>query len=156
MLAESLARAFKAQMADIHLRLSADERGLSDWLRSRKQDATAFLLAIDQFEELFTFTDPEERRRFDSLLAVALEDPDCPLFVISTVRADFLDRFGEDLPRLVNVQNRLGRAWRLAIGSDGLREVIEGPARLAGLDVGEVKEAMATEARDEPGALPLV
>ena len=119
-------------------------------------DDTAFLLAIDQFEELFTFADPEERRRFDGLLAAALEDADCPLFVISTVRADFLDRF-EDLPRLVAARNRLARPWTLApIGAEGLREVIEGPARLAGLDVSEIKEAMVAEARDEPGALPLV
>jgi hypothetical protein len=34
--------------------------------------------------------------------------------------------------------------------------VISGPARLAGLDVSEVKEAMIDQARDEPGALPLV
>ena len=83
--------------------------------------------------------------------------PDCPLFVISTVRSDFLDRFADDLPRLVAVRNRVARPWTLApIGEDGLREVIEGPARLAGLDVSEVKEAMVAEARDEPGALPLV
>ena len=82
--------------------------------------------------------------------------PDCPLFVISTVRADFLDRF-EDLPRLVAARNRLARPWTLApIGAEGVREVIEGPARLAGLDVSEIKEAMVAEARDEPGALPLV
>ena len=68
-----------------------------------------------------------------------------------------LDRFAEDLPHLVAVQNRLGRAWKLApISADGLREVIDGPARLAGLDVSEVREAMVAEARDEPGALPLV
>ena len=86
--------------------------------RAASRTTTAFLLAIDQFEELFTFADPDERRRFDRLLAAALEDPDCPLFVISTVRADFLDRFGEDLPRLVAVRNRLGRPWTLApIGS---------------------------------------
>ena len=79
-----------------------------------KQDDTAFLLAIDQFEELFTFADADERRRFDRLLAAALEDADCPLFVLSTVRADFLDRFAEDLPRLVAVRNRpAGRGrWR--------------------------------------------
>jgi formylglycine-generating enzyme required for sulfatase activity len=157
MLAESLARTFKAEMADIRARMETDDRGLSDWLRSRKEDDFAFLLAIDQFEELFTFADQEERRRFDRLLAGALEDTDCPLFLISAVRSDFLDRFAEDLPRLVAVRNRLGRPWTLApIGADGLREVIEGPARLAGLDVSEVKEVMVAEARDEPGALPLV
>jgi formylglycine-generating enzyme required for sulfatase activity len=156
-LAECLARAFTAEMADVRSRLEADDRSLTEWLRSRKRDETAFLLAIDQFEELFTFADADERRRFDRLLAAALEDPECPLFVISTVRADFLDRFAENLPRLVDVQNRLGKAWKLApIGPDSLREVIDGPARLAGLDVSEIKEVMVAEARDEPGALPLV
>lgn len=109
MLAESLARVFKTEMADICPRLSADEHGLTHWLRGRKQDNTAFLLAIDQFEELFTFADPEERLRFDGLLSAALDDPDCPLFLISTVRTDFLDRFAEDLPQLVAVRNRAGR-----------------------------------------------
>ena len=158
MLAESLARAFDAKMVDIRKRLEADdELALAGWLCSRKHDDTAFLLAIDQFEELFTFADADERRRFDRLLTAALKDPDCPLFVISTVRSEFLDRFAEDLPQLLAVHNRVGRPWTLApIGTDGLREVIDGPARLAGLDVSEVKDAMVAEARDEPGALPLV
>jgi tetratricopeptide (TPR) repeat protein len=157
MLAESLARAWKAEMADVCGRLQSDgDEALLYWLRDQKHDDTAFLLAIDQFEELFTFADPEERRRFDRLLAAALEDPECPLFVISTMRTDFLDRF-EDLPQLVRVQNRCGKAWKLApIGADGLREIIEGPARLAGLDVGEVEEVIFHQALDEPGALPLV
>ena len=156
MLAECLAKAFDAKMGEIVEELKRDDNALRFWLRGKKTNGTAFLLAIDQFEELFTFSDPEERGRFDRLLAGALDDPDCPLFVISTVRADFLDRF-EDLPRLVAVRNRVGRPWTLApIGTDGLREVIAGPARLAGLDVSEVQEAMVAEARDEPGALPLV
>jgi len=156
MLAELLARGFGVEMADVRKRLEADDRALADWLRGRKQGESAFLLAIDQFEDLFTFADPEERKRFDRLLAGALKDVDCPLFLISTVRADFLDRF-EDLPRLVAVRNRLGKAWTLPpIGDDGLREVIGGPARLADLHVSEVQEAMVAEARDEPGALPLV
>lgn len=157
MLAEYLARAFAEEMTEIRKRLEAeDDRALADWLRGRKEDETAFLLAVDQFEELFTFANPDERRRFERLLAEALADLDCPLFVISTVRADFLDRF-EDLPRLVDVQNRAGRKWTLPpVGVAGLREIIDGPARLAGLDVGEVREAMVAEARDEPGALPLV
>ena len=164
MLAEHLTRFSREvlekpeEMDDICHRLDGDERALGRWLRTRKgDDDTAFLLAIDQFEELFTFADADERRRFDRLLAAALQDADCPLFVISTVRADFLDRFGEDVPGLTNVLNRSGKRWTLApIGEAGLREVIDGPARLAGLDVDEVREAMLDQARDEPGALPLV
>ncbi len=156
MLAEKLALTFEEEMADVRQRLEASDRALTDWLRSRKRDDSAFLLAIDQFEELFTFSDPDERKHFDRLLAGALGDNDCPLFIISTVRADFLDRF-EDLRRLVGLRNRLGKPWTLPpITADALREVIGGPARLAGLDVSEVQEAMVQQAYDEPGALPLV
>ena len=110
MLAQQLAGAFRCEMADVHERLAANEDGLRLWLRSRIEAQTAFLLAIDQFEELFAFADPDERGRFDRLLAAALADPDCPLFVISTVRSDFLDHFDELLPRLVPIRNRLGQA----------------------------------------------
>jgi formylglycine-generating enzyme required for sulfatase activity len=158
MLAESLARAFKdAHMADLIDELALGDGRLRYWLRERKADDTAFLLAIDQFEELLTFAEAEERRRSDRLLAAAVADPDCPLFVLSTVRADFLDRFGEDMPELTRVLNHVGKRWTLApIGEAGLREVIDGPARLASLDVDEVREAIIDQARDEPGALPLV
>ena len=135
MLAEKLARFSREvsdkpeEMDDVCQRLAGNDKALGRWLRTRKpDDVTAFLLAIDQFEELFTFAEEGERQRFDRLLAAALNDPDCPLFVVSTVRADFLDRF-EDLPELRGVRNRLGRHWTLApIGADGLREVIQGPA----------------------------
>ena len=43
-------------------------------------------------------------KQFDALLAHALADPECPLFLINTVRADFLDRF-EYLPKLQTVYN---------------------------------------------------
>ncbi len=162
MLAETLARFSRdaltepVEKAAVRPLLEAGDHGLADWLRGRKRENTGFLLAVDQLEELFTFADPDERKRFDRLLATALEDADCPLFLISTVRADFLDRF-EDLPRLVSVRNRFGRAWTLPpIGADGLREVIDGPARLAGLNADEVRDAIIADARDEAGALPLV
>jgi formylglycine-generating enzyme required for sulfatase activity len=156
MLAESLACGFKEEMDDVRRRLTGDERALAFWLRSRKQANTAFLLAIDQFQELFTLAPREERQRFDSLLASALEDRDCPLFVISTMRADFLHRF-EKLPRLVAVRNWLARSWTLApIGDHGLRRIIEGPAQLAALNVSEIKDLMVDQAKGEPGALPLV
>jgi formylglycine-generating enzyme required for sulfatase activity len=164
MLAEHLARAFsrpdrQEEMADIRHRLeSDDERALADWLRGRQppDDDAAFLLALDQFEELFTFAEEGQRCRFDRLLAAALDDPDCPLFVISTVRADFLDRF-EVLPWLVAARNRIGKFWTLGpMGGQALREVIDGPARLANLDASEVRDWIVAEAEGEPGALPLV
>jgi hypothetical protein len=96
------------------------------------------------------------RKRFDALLANALQDAECPLFLISTVRADFLDRF-EQLPRLQAIYNSHCKRYFLpAISEHGLREIIEQPARLAGLDVSEVSTAIIEDARDEIGALPLV
>ena len=137
-------------------RLEEDERSLAFALRDARQDGGAFLLIVDQFEELFTFADDTPRRRFDALLARALQDPDCPLFLISTVRADFLDRF-EQLPALQQIYNhRCKRYFLPTISEQGLREIIEEPARLAHLDVGEVTTAILEDARGEIGALPLV
>ena len=136
--------------------LKQDERALARRLRDCREDDCAFLLIIDQFEELFTLAEPESRLAFDKLLAHALQDPDCPLLLITTVRADFLDRY-ELLPALQGPYNSLCKRYFLPlISGPGLREAIEGPARLAGLDVSEVTTAMLEQARDEPGALPLV
>ncbi len=137
-------------------RLSTRESGLASTLKGFKQAGIAFLLIVDQFEELFTFADEAERKQFDALLTIALQDPDCPLFLINTVRADFLDRF-EYLPRLQDIYNRHCKRYFLpAISTHGLREIIEQPARLAGLDVSEVTTAILNDASDEIGALPLV
>ncbi len=164
-LAQHLASTFtglsrKEEMADVRKRLEeGDERALAEWLKGRLglfPEETAFLLAIDQFEELFTFADPTERDRFDHLLACALKDNDCPLFVISTVRSDFNHYFAEDLPLLVKVRNHAGRWTMSAIGEQGLREVIDGPADLARLDVSEVREMLIRELKSEAGALPLI
>ena len=142
-------------MTNIRRTLEDDERGLAEWLRSRKENNTAFLLAIDQFEELFTYADVSERQSFDRLVATALQDPECPLYLLSTVRADFQDRFDRDLPELQVVRNELGKSWSLPlIGKQGLGEIISGPAHLAGLDVSEVQTVMLGEAKSEPGALP--
>ena len=137
-------------------RLGADERALAFELRNHKRDNTAFLLVIDQFEELFTFAEDAPRKQVDALLAHALQDAECPLFVISTVRSDFLDRL-EQLPCLQALFNNHCRRYLLpTISEHRLREVIEQPAALAGLDVSEVTTAIIDDARNEPGALPLV
>lgn len=136
--------------------LERDERALGCMLNDHKDADTAYLLVVDQFEELFTFSDREEQRRFDAQLAYALQDQDCPLFLVSTVRIDFLAGF-EQLPRLSERYNRQCKRYLLkTISRDGLREVIEQPARLAGLDVREITAALLHDAEGEVGALPLV
>lgn len=138
-------------------RLEADEQALASALNDYREPGTAFLLVIDQFEELFTFADEAARRQFDALLACALGDADCPLFVISTVRADFLDRY-DQLPRLAERYNEACQRYFLpSISERGLRDIITGPAQLAELDVSEVLTALLDDASDDmAGALPLV
>lgn len=156
-LQHALLPASERDMAGLLKLLRSDDDGLRLWLRDRKQDDTAFLLVVDQFEELFTFAEDAERLCFDRQLAAALQDKDCPLFLISTVRIDFLEHF-ERLPLLSELENSdvCKRYTLKTITQAGLRGVIEQPARLAGLDVSEVTTAMLNEAREEPGALPLV
>ena len=135
-----------------------DPRVLASMIKDAMQEDRneAFLLVVDQFEELFTFSEKTEKQRFDKQLANALQDKDCPLFLISTVRIDFLEGF-EQLPDLSELYNDTCKRYLLKIiSSDGLREVIEQPARLAGLDVSEITTAMLGDAKNEVGALPLV
>lgn len=68
-------------------------RGLLRCLRRcLADDAHKIYLVIDQFEELFT--SPDEQTAFDFLdaLAVAVEDPQSPLRLVFTLRADYYDR----------------------------------------------------------------
>lgn len=161
-LAEAMEHALKPDAAQrdsltLGKRLEADEQALASALNDYREPGTAFLLVIDQFEELLTFADEAARRQFDALLACALGDADCPLFVISTVRADFLDRY-DQLPRLAERYNVACQRYFLpSISERGLRDIITGPARLAGLDVSEVLTALLDDASyDMAGALPLV
>ncbi|MEA3411331.1 MAG: SUMF1/EgtB/PvdO family nonheme iron enzyme, partial [Pseudomonadota bacterium] len=160
-LAEALERAFvsdpeRRDTLARQGRLENDERALAYLVNDRKDGRTAFVLVVDQFEELFTFSGREQKLQFDRQLAGALNDAECPLFLISTVRIDYLDGF-ERLPGLSELYNTRCKRYLLkTISREGLREAIEGPAALAGLDVSEVTTAMLRDASGEIGALPLV
>ena len=135
-----------------------DERAFAFAVRECLHDKpdTALLLVVDQFEELFTFAEEKPRKAFDALIANALQDPQCPFFMISTVRADFLYRF-ELLSHLQKLYNlHCQRYFLPQISEQGLREVVIGPAELAKLDVSSVCEMIIADARGEKGALPLV
>ena len=50
------------------------------------------LVVIDQFEELFTITDEQPRRRFLSAIASAVAEPGSQITVLLALRADYYDR----------------------------------------------------------------
>lgn len=75
-------------------------------------------------------------------------DPDRPFHLRRMIRSDCLDRL-ETVPRLLAERNRRGRPWTVPpMDAQALAEAIDGPARLAGLDVGEVRDAIIAEAEE--------
>lgn len=140
-------------------RADGAEADLRYLLKVAFPDGARVLLVIDQFEELFTLTtNPGVLARLDALLATALEDMDGPLYLVTTIRSDFLLRIGE-LPRLQGLLNhRAGRYDLQPLSLSGLREIVRIPAQRAGLSWSEqtLPERIVKEAIRERSPLPLV
>ncbi|MBT8249121.1 MAG: protein kinase, partial [Acidimicrobiia bacterium] len=121
-----------APMSD---QLVSDERGLVRVLQTvLPTDNTELVLAIDQFEELFSMTSSEPIRALflDSLVA-AVSDPRSRLRVVLTLRADFFDR-----PLRYPGFGTLVEAGLVPVtmpDESGIAAVIEGPANAVGLTV---------------------
>ena len=139
-------------------KLRTDEAGLV-WAIDQvlpDQAVRELVLTIDQFEEVFTMLgDEAARAHFLQLLLLAVADPNCPLRLIVTLRADFYDRpllypgFGEMVRRRNEVV--------LPLTTDEMREAIVGPAERAGLTVESgLVAAIVSEVGGQPGGLPLL
>ena len=112
------------------------------------------LVAVDQFEEVFTACREEsERAAFvDTLVGMAR---DGQTLVLVTIRADFYGRCGvyPDLSRLLGANHVLVGPMR----RDELRRAIELPARRARLLVErDLVDVLIADVDGEPGALPLL
>jgi len=146
----------------------AETRKLADYLREgrislaevvrrilEKQPGTGRLVLVaDQFEELFTLCrDEAERQRFlDELLVVA--DDQNRATVLLTLRADF---YGQALSyRPLGERVDAGLVNVLPMTSAELRQAIEQPARLVGLEFEDGLVERILEDSQEPGALPLL
>ena len=114
------------------------------------------VLAVDQFEEVFTACrDPSERTAFADALVASARDPRRRALVLVAVRADFYGRCAS-LPELW----RLLGASQVPVGPmrrGELRRAIELPARRAGIRVEpDLTDALIADVEGEPGALPLL
>ena len=114
------------------------------------------VLAVDQFEEVFTACgDEAEREAFIDELIAATRDPRRRALVLMAVRADFYGRCAvyPELSRLLGANHVLVGPMR----RDELRRAIELPARRAGLSVeSDVVDSLLADVEGEPGALPLL
>jgi basic membrane lipoprotein Med (substrate-binding protein (PBP1-ABC) superfamily)/DNA-binding SARP family transcriptional activator len=113
------------------------------------------LLAIDQFEELFTLTDDPTAARFLRTITTAVTDADPPITVVMTLRADFYDRPLQHVdfaPLLASGVNNV-----LPMAADELEAAVLDPARRVGVDVDPALLAeLIADTTDQLGALPLL
>jgi energy-coupling factor transporter ATP-binding protein EcfA2 len=138
--------------------MERDVRGMLRTIRRilPEEDGAELLLVIDQFEELFTLVDDEERREFflESLLA-AISAVRSPLRVVITLRADFYDRpLGHPvLGQLLKENTEI----ILPLNHTELTWAVREPARRVGVVLEEgLAEAIVGDVAEQPGALPLL
>ena len=113
------------------------------------------VIAVDQFEEVFTQAADDEREEFIDLLTRAANDPEHRVLVLIAIWADFYGRCAAHagLAELMGSSHVLVGPMR----ADEFARAIELPAEAAGLRVEpELTAALVTDVLDEPGGLPLL
>lgn len=132
---------------------------LSQVVQTLKQPESFWLIFIDQFEELFTTSQPEKRDRFiQSLVQLSqARSPDPSLKIVATMRSDFLDRLDLDpANRLAKITDG-HRPLMTQMHQDELRLAIEQPAARHGVvfEAGLV-EMIIQDVQGQAGYLPLL
>ncbi len=139
--------------------LRSDDHGLlraADSLLASAENQTNLLLVIDQLEEVFTLVELEDvRAQFLDLLYIAATEYASRVWIIVTMRADFIGRplrypaFGDLMRRRVE--------FVLPLSNEGLEMAVIGPARRAALTIEPTLLAtVVADLHAEPGALPLL
>jgi WD40 repeat protein len=142
--------------------LAARERAARENGELLSGETIKLVLVVDQLEELLTAVDlpPDRRSAFVTCLQ-GLMLSGC-VFVLATMRSDFWHR-ASDLPLLVALAEGRGRLDLLPPTQAEIAEMIRRPAEAAGLffeadprsDI-RLDAALAAEAANEPGVLPLL
>jgi energy-coupling factor transporter ATP-binding protein EcfA2 len=145
-----LLRDGKATLRDL---LDATQRRYKELDRTK---APAFLLYVDQGEELYVRADEDQRRRFSEVIAQGVADP--RLHALMSMRADFLGDLQKDEP-LFNVHRQINVP---PLRESELREVVNRPAALlsARFETDELVDIItwrtAEDSAKDVGALPLL
>ena len=137
--------------------LEKDQRGLIRAVRRvLPGDDDQLLLVIDQFEELFSLVEGNEKAKFflDSLYT-AVTDPASRLRVVITLRADFYDR-PLNYPDFGGLVQK-GTEVILPLSTEELQDAIRILTERVGVTFEEgLVTDIVTDVVDQPGVLPLL
>jgi hypothetical protein len=151
------------QKTIIEATLRRSALGLVETTRQARMPANENLLVVvDQFEEIFRFRrmskreGPEdEAAAFIKLLLEAKRQTDVPVYVVITMRSDFLGDCAQfrDLPEAINDgQYLIPRMTR-----DQRREAITGPVAVGGGEIsGRLVNRLLNDVGDDPDHLPIL
>ncbi|MDX1548341.1 MAG: hypothetical protein R3247_15185, partial [Rhodothermales bacterium] len=157
--ADAQEAALRARFTEATLRRSA--LGLAEVVaQTSGPDDANVLVVVDQFEELFRFAGQggagrDEAVAFVKLLLEAARSERAPIYVVLTMRSDFLGdcaRF-RDLPEAINASQflvpRMTRAQR--------QHAIEGPVAVGGARIApRLVQRLLNDVGDDPDQLPIL
>ncbi|MEA2009453.1 MAG: protein kinase [Actinomycetota bacterium] len=154
-LATALMRVAVEMPTDLEEDLHRDPRGLIRSVNRYVPEGETVLLVVDQFEELFTLAQGEEREAFLAMLAATVGDERSNVRIVVTMRADFFDRplrfaaLGDAL--------RAGTIPIAAPSDEGLNAIVTRPAESVGVAFERgLVDRIVGEVKHQPGALPLL
>lgn len=117
-------------------------------------DTDGLVLFVDQMEELFTVRDHPQAHVFLAALYQATQDAD--LYVVATIRSDFLP-YCHDHPDLLKVLKGRGYYAFAAPDERSIYDMIAKPAICAGLTISErLVRRLVREVEQERGSFPLL
>jgi hypothetical protein len=130
--------------------------------QARLAEGENLLVVVDQFEELFRFKAlaqgthrADDCAAFVKLLLEASRAPDSPIYVVLTMRSDFLGDCAQfrDLPEAINTgQFLIPRMTR-----DQRRQAIEGPVAVGGATMTpRLIQRLLNDVGDNPDQLPIL
>ena len=137
-------------VAFLHATLRRGSRGLVEVLRDTPlPEGTNLLLLVDQFEEIFRYRqqgDSDEADAFVALLLATAEQHEVPVYVVMTMRSDFLGDCAvfHGLPEAINA----GQFLTPRLTREQRREAIVGPAMVFG---GQVEPALVNRLLNDTG-----
>ncbi|MCD6566938.1 MAG: hypothetical protein J7K53_13455 [Bacteroidales bacterium] len=143
--------------------LMRSSKGLAECIKQLKLPPNEnVLLLVDQFEELFRYkasredvSTINESESFVSLLVEAVRQTDVPVFIVLTMRSDFIGDCSQfqELTDLINNSNYLVPQMT----RDDFREAIMGPVAVGGAKIEPMLvQQLLNEVGDNPDQLPIL